>query len=264
MYRGRLDEARKLFARPSDEVDTPVTNSLASSLMALTQLACGDTELAYSLADTTLARMLETDAGMAFGLAHQILARTEIVLGELPAARGHLKTAVDVERLSGSAYHLSGHLVVLGTLERVEGNLTAAHRCAEEALEAARRLGSGFMQANAELLLGRLALAAGDATEAERYIHDALGHLVAKGFALNIPECLDTLAAIAATQENFEEAARLLGAAAAGRQRLGIVRFPPEPEFWTSVEHTTQEALGPDGYDTASPRAPHWKPTSRH
>jgi hypothetical protein len=117
------------------------------------------------------------------------------------------------------------------------------------------------MQANAELLLGRLALAAGDATEAERYIHDALGHLVAKGFALNIPECLDTLAAIAATQENFEEAARLLGAAAAGRQRLGIVRFPPEPEFWTSVEHTTQEALGPDGYDTASPRAPHWKPT---
>jgi hypothetical protein len=107
------------------------------------------------------------------------------------------------------------------------------------------------MQANAELLLGRLALAAGDVTEAERYVHDALGRLVAKGFALTIPECLDIRAAIAAAQESFEEAARLLGAAAAGRQRLGIVRFPPEPEFWTSVEHTTRQALGPDGYDTA-------------
>ena len=115
----------------------------------------------------------------------------------------------------------------------------------------ARRLESGYMQANTELLLGSLALATGDTTEAKRYIHDAIGRLVAKGFTLTIPECLDILAAIAATQESFQEAARLLGAAAAGRERLGIVRFPPEPEFWTSIEHTTQEALGPDGYQTA-------------
>jgi hypothetical protein len=139
----------------------------------------------------------------------------------------------------------------LGTLERVDGNPKATHGHGEEALEVGQRLGSGYMQANAEFLLGRLALAAGDATEAERYVHDALGHLVAKGFTLNIPECFDILAAITATQESFEEAARLLGAAAAGRQRLGIVRFPPEPDFWTSVEHTTRQALGPDGYDTA-------------
>jgi DNA-binding CsgD family transcriptional regulator len=129
---------------------------------------------------------------------------------------------------------------------------TTSSLCATvPALEVARRLGSGWMQANAERLLGRLALAAGEATQAERYVHDALGRLVAKGFALDIPECLDVLAAIAATQESFQEAARLLGAAAAGRQRLGIVRFPPEPEFWASVERTTREALGPDSYDPA-------------
>jgi len=212
---------------------------------------CGETELAYSLASTTLERVLETDAGFTFGFAHQILATTEVALGELPAARRHLETAVEAGRLSRFAYQLCGHLVFLGTLERVEGNLTAAHRCAEEALEVARRLESGWMQAHAELLLGRLALTAGDATKAKRYIHDALGHLVTKGFAIGIPERLDVLAAVAATQESFEEAARLLGAAAAGRQRLGIVRFPPEPDFWTSIEHTTRQALGPDRYDTA-------------
>ncbi len=107
------------------------------------------------------------------------------------------------------------------------------------------------MQANAERLLGRLALAAGEAAEAEQYINDALGRLMAKGFALDIPECLDALAAAAAAQESFEEAARLLGAAAAGRERLGIVRFPPEPQFWASVERTTREALGDELYDTA-------------
>ncbi|MGH3989208.1 MAG: response regulator transcription factor, partial [Pseudonocardiaceae bacterium] len=103
----------------------------------------------------------------------------------------------------------------------------------------------------AERLLSRLSLASGEASDAERYVHDALGRLVTKGFAIDIPECLDILAAIAATQESFEEAARLLGAAATGRERLGIVRFPPEPEFWASIERTIGAALGPDGYDTA-------------
>ncbi len=254
MYQGRLDEARELLARAiaaSDEVGDPATNGLANSFMAYTHLACGDTELAYSLAVTTLQRVQETGASLPLGLAYQMLARTEVALGELLAARGHLETAVEVERLSGPLFALVWHLAALGTLERVDENLDAAHRCAEEALELSRRLGSGFMQAHAERLLGRLALAADEPTEAERYIHDALSRLVAKGLALDIPECLDVLAAAAATQESFEEAARLLGAAAAGRQRLGIVRFPPEPDFWASVEHTTREALGPDGYQAA-------------
>ncbi|HSL07727.1 MAG TPA: LuxR C-terminal-related transcriptional regulator, partial [Pseudonocardiaceae bacterium] len=254
MLHGRLDEARELLARAvaaSDEVGDPVPNGFANGLMAWVQVACGDTELAYSLAGTTLGRVQETGADLALGIANQTLGGTEMALGELSAARGHLETAVEAERLSGFASLLAQHLVILGTLERVDGNLGAAHGHAEEALEVARRLGSGWMQANAERLLGRLALAAGKATEAERWVHDALGRLVVKRFAIGIPDCLDVLAAVAATQESFEEAARLLGAAAAGRGRIGIVRFPPEPEFWASVERTTRKALGPDGYETA-------------
>ncbi|MGH4002304.1 MAG: hypothetical protein ACRDTJ_33100, partial [Pseudonocardiaceae bacterium] len=107
-------------------------------------------------------------------------------------------------------------------------------------------VGRGWMQAHAERLLGRVALAAGEAKEAERYVHDALSRLAPKDFMIDIPECLDILAAIAAAAESFEEAARLLGAAAAGRERLGIVRFPLEPDFWTGVERTTREAVGDD------------------
>lgn len=82
-------------------------------------------------------------------------------------------------------------------------------------------------------------------------MHDALGRLVAKNCRIDIPECLDILAAVAATQESYDEAARILGAASAAREQLGIVRFPPEPEFWAGVELTTQEALGDDGYQAA-------------
>ncbi len=253
MYCGRLDEARELLARSvaaSDEVGDPGANSFANALMAYTQLAGGETERAYSLAGETLRRVLATGAGLTAGFAHQVLGRTEIALGEFPAAREHLEAAVEADRLSGNLYPLTWDLAVLGALDRMDGNLEAAHGHTEEALEIARRIGSGLMQAHAERVLGRLALAAGQAIEAERYVHDALSRLVTKGFALDIPECLDILAAIAAARDSFEESARLLGAAAAGRQRLGIVRFPPEPQFWASVELTTQEALGPEGTPT--------------
>lgn len=254
IYQGRLDEAHELLTRAvlaSNEVGDPAPNSRANCLMTFVQLARGDIKRAYSLAAATLTRVLETGADLVFGFAHHMLARTELALGEFPAARGHLHTAVEAGRRSGFSYLLSWHLTVLGTLERVDANMEAAHRCAEEALELARQLGSGWMQAGAELLLGRLALATGEATQAERYVQAALGRLVARDFALDIPECLDILAAIAAAQESFEEAARLLGAAATGREQLGIIRFPPEPDFWFSVQLTMRDALGPVAYDAA-------------
>ncbi len=252
MVRGRLDEARELFAHSaaaSDEVGDPFPSGLANSFMVYAHVACGDTELGYSLASENLRRVRESGVGL-LGLAHQMLGRTEMALSGLAAAREHLQTAVNVDR-RGFTIVLTWDLAALGTLERIDGNLEAAWTSGEEALEVARRLDTAWTQAGAERLLGRLALAAGEASEAERYVHDALGRLMAKRLAIDLPECLDILAAIAATQESFEEAARLLGAAAASRERLGIVRFPPEPEFWASVEHTTQEALGSDGYATA-------------
>ncbi|MGH2392009.1 MAG: hypothetical protein ACRDGH_00740, partial [Candidatus Limnocylindria bacterium] len=250
---GQFEESLERLARSvaaSDEVGDPFPSGLANSLMAYVHLACGDTEFAYSLARENLGRVRKAGAGIALGMANQMLGRTEMVLGQLVAAREHLQTAVDVDGL-GFAYAHTWDLAALGTLDRLDGDLDAAQARGEETLEVARRLGSGWLQASAERLLGRLALVAGEATEAEQYVHDALGRLVAKGFAIDIPECLDALAAVAATQESFEEAARLLGAAGAGRERLGIVGFPPEPEFWASIEGTTREALGFDSYDTA-------------
>ena len=254
LFQGRLADAQEFLGRSiaaSDEVGLPITNGFANGFLAYLHVSCGETKSAHSLASTTLQRVLETGAGFVVGMANQMLGRTEIALGDLVAARGHLETAVDVERRSGFVYMLSWHLALLGSLERLDGNLDASRARGNEALELARRQGSDWMQAGAQRLLGRLALATGQATDAERHTHQALGRLVAKGFATDIPECLDILAAVAARQESFEEAARLLGAAAAGRARLGIIRFPPEPEFWAQTELTTRDALGHEVYDAA-------------
>ncbi|MFL5331711.1 MAG: hypothetical protein ACJ8H8_00685 [Geminicoccaceae bacterium] len=227
-FQGRLADARQLLTSSvaiSDEIALPITSGLASGFLTYVHLACGNTELAYSLASTTLKRVNETGAGLIAGMAHQMLGATLMARGELVAARDHLQAAVDAERRTGFTYALSWHLALLGSLERVEGELDTTQACGEEALEVARRLGSGWLQSGAERLLGRGALAAGAATDAERYVHHALGRLAGKG-VVDIPECLDVLGAVAATQENHEEAARLLGAAAA-RARFGVVRFPP-------------------------------------
>jgi predicted ATPase/class 3 adenylate cyclase/DNA-binding CsgD family transcriptional regulator len=253
LYKGRLPEALELFARTvamSAEVGESVTSGLANCFIAGIQLMGGDAQRARASAEQALTRGVETGAGMVIGLAYQMLARAELAARELVGARGHLEIAVEVDR-RGLAYVLPEHLSILGTLERIEGSLDAARGHGEEALEIARTVGTGFMQAYAERLLGRVALAAGEVTQAERYLHDALGRLVAKGFEIYIPESLDALAATAAALESFEEAARLLGAAAAARERLGLVRFPPEPEFWATVELTTRTALGDDAYQAA-------------
>jgi DNA-binding CsgD family transcriptional regulator len=184
------------------------------------------------------------------GFANQVMGRVKLFEGDLGAARRHLQLAIESDSV-GLAYFLPEHLSLMATLERVEGNLGAAHERAEEGLEVARRVGSGWMQAFVGRVLARLALAAGDAGEAERCTHDALAHLLDRDLALGIPNCFDLLAAVATFQEGFEEAARLLGAAAASRERVGIVRFPPEPEFWTGIEDTTRAALGEEAYQAA-------------
>lgn len=107
------------------------------------------------------------------------------------------------------------------------------------------------MQAAAERLLARLDLATGNTNQAERYAHDALARLQGKGLTLDIPECLDILGAIAAAQQDYDQVARLIGTAEATRQRLGITRFPPEPEFWAHIECAARDAMGDDSYHNA-------------
>jgi predicted ATPase/class 3 adenylate cyclase len=66
MYQGRLDEARELLARAvaaSDEVGDPFPSGLANGVLVYVQFACGDTDLAYSLASENLRRVREAGVG---------------------------------------------------------------------------------------------------------------------------------------------------------------------------------------------------------
>jgi predicted ATPase/DNA-binding CsgD family transcriptional regulator len=251
MLEGRLDESHDCFERcvaAAQDIGEPVTRCYAQANLVFIDVWRGNAHDARALARQTLELAVETGAGRVVGRGNEAVARTELALGELTAARRHLKAAVEAE---GTAYHAAEQLAALGTAERIAGHIDAARDRAEEALAIARRMGSGWLQAQAEGLLGRLALAEADVREAERSVHAGLQRLVAKRFALGMPDCLDALAAVAVARERFSEAARLLGAGAAGRARLGIVRWHPEAHFWSGIEQATREALGRDAYHAA-------------
>ncbi|MBV8995468.1 MAG: hypothetical protein JO287_17610 [Pseudonocardiales bacterium] len=253
LLQGRLNQARELLQRTvtvTDESGDEVVRSLANCFMSQVHLVCGETDHAHALASATLRRVQQSGAGLALGMAENALGRIELALGKLAAARAHFHSAVHIDR-HRVLYSFCSALIGLGTVERLGGNLQAAHDYGEQALDNVRKLGGESMQADAEQLLARVALAAGNTSDAEHYAHNALARLQAKGFAVGIPQCLDILAAIATAQENFDHAAQQFGAAAAHRQRLGIVRFPPEPEFWTNVEHTIRDILGDAHYHNA-------------
>ena len=250
-YRGRLDEAGELFSdaiRAADDVGDPLTRAFAASSLALIELERGDAQAARDRATAALQRTLTTGALFAFGWVADRVARTEIALGELGPARAHLEAAITSQR---TAYMACEHLISLATIELLEGNLAAAGTRGSDALATASRVRSEVLIARAERLLGRVALEDGDVARAERLIHDALGRLHAGRFALFIPECLDALAAVAATRESFEEAARLLGSATGARTQIGVGRFPPESGFWSRLERSAYDSLGGHAYDAA-------------
>ena len=249
IFRGRLEEAESLLARSveaSDEVGDPFPKALAISYYAYLLYARGELEAAYRLAAENVQRMERTGVGLALGFANQVLGRVEMALGLLVQSREHLGRAIEADR--AFAFSRSWDLEALGTLDLQEGRLEEARESASEAAEVARRIGSAWMLSGAELLLARIALAEGDSRRTDRYAHDALGRFMPRDLLLKVPECLDLLAVVAMQQESFSEAARLLGAAAAGRDSLGIVRFPAEPEFWQVIEQTTEDALGLEAY----------------
>ena len=250
---GRLDEAIRLteeMAAASVEIGDPVTRSMAANALTWISVERGEAEMMKASTAGMLEEVVEAQAGMAVGFAHQAIARVKMALGDMTGARRHLEQAIEADRLR-LAYFLPEHLSILGSVERILGNSTKAQQRGEEALQIAVRVGSGWMQSYAERLLSRLALESGDLDKAENYAQSALDHLHRRGLELYIPECLEILAAVASGLESYEESARLLGAASAARMRMGTERFPPEVDFWAGIENAGRQALLPEAWDSA-------------
>jgi DNA-binding CsgD family transcriptional regulator len=97
----------------------------------------------------------------------------------------------------------------------------------------------------------RVAIAEGEREQAERDAHEALRHADSAEAYSGLPDILECLARLAAGVESHREAARLYGAAAAMRERMGLVRLKMLDADCEGSVTELRTAMGDNEFDAA-------------
>ncbi len=282
--RGEVGEARAILAEalgaapPAD----PAARARASWTLARLAAAQGDARGAEAPLREALALYRAGGFARETAFALTELAWGALDLGELAEAEARAEEALDVARTAADDRATSSALSARAAIASEHGDPSTARACAEESLAIRRRLGDRQLVANAALTLGSAALAEGDLDGAGRALDECLELAEAMGDVLhaagarcclgeiaalrgdrdtaaeqllpalatfvrlgNDAAAAECLVALAATRDDDVGAARLLGAAAAARERLGVAPVPTERR----LERQVRSRLGATSRD---------------
>ena len=127
------------------------------------------------------------------------------------------------------------------------GDSTAARLSADHAVSMTK----GVYLSAALATRARVAIAEGDREQADHDAREALGLAASLKSHLLIPDILEILAELERKAGSHREATRLLGAADAGRQSLGAVRFEVLDDDHGACVAALRETLGENEFDEA-------------
>ena len=171
--------------------------------------------------------------------------------GDWDRAAALLEESVVIKREMGNVYGLAISLDLLGSVEKGRGHLDRAAGRYEEALALRRALdhkqGIGMSLAN----LGSVRALQGDASAADATLQESLTLFEELADQRGIAECLLVVAQVAAAQGRHEQAALLLGAAAALRETLGMSLTAAEQIAEEGCREAVRVQLGVNRFDQA-------------
>jgi predicted ATPase/DNA-binding CsgD family transcriptional regulator len=127
------------------------------------------------------------------------------------------------------------------------GDLVGARRWVDENLTFV----PGWFRCQALITRAYIAIAQGEPEQAGNDAHDALAIAQEMRAYLRVPDALECLALLSADGGNHPFSARLFGAAASTRERIGVVRIPALSDGLDAVMATTRDALGQNDFDIA-------------
>jgi predicted ATPase/class 3 adenylate cyclase/DNA-binding CsgD family transcriptional regulator len=203
----------------------------------------GKSAAAQAVAETAIASAAELGAVIE-GLGYLTLGCAHVAAGDVTAARDSLIQAYS--RIPDAGFTTTNTLWRAET-ELAAGDVAAARVWADQAVSATK----GFFRMMALTARARVALVDSDAQAAERDVYDALVCAADSGAQLGVPAVFDFLAGLAAQAESYAEAARLVGAAAAIRQRTGEVRYQIYQADYEALIVGLRDAMGQNDFDTA-------------
>ncbi len=173
-----------------------------------------------------LKRELGDRWGIAVGLSR--LSTVAYVLGDHGAASAYVEEGLAIGRELGETSLLTELLYFKGQRARLKGDYATAQAALDECLAISRALGDKVWAASILAALGRLARDRRDYHTAHTLFTEAIRvHQETEGGIWAAPY-LDEFASLAVAQGHARQAVRLLGAAAALREKLGTLPKPFE------------------------------------
>jgi predicted ATPase len=244
-----LDVAERVAALPS-AADLPAREAaLLLWTRGTIRIALGRTAEAAPLIEEVVATGAAGDQRL-LAPALFSLALVRPVEEGAATVRDLLTRAVDLARANGDRWGVGLALIPLGDLALLEGDVAAAQPMHEEVLQLAEATEDDHMRAQAHDQLALDALLAGELDAAREHLRRAAGlHRELRDHE-GIAYCLEGFAALAMSAGRAEEAARLMGSAAAARRLVGVAVWPFMQPLHERFETVVRMAL-PDGFDTA-------------
>ncbi len=183
--------------------------------------------------------------GLKAAAAYHVLAVAALAAGDAAAAQDATEAcrpfASTVPQATALQQALSAEAALAG------GELVAARRWADDAVSTL----TGAFLSDPLTTRARVAVAQGEPDQAERDAHDALARAAEVEAYLFIPDILECLGTLAGLAGSHREAARLFGAAAAMRQRMGAVRFKIYDAGYEAAGTVLRDALGEQDFEAA-------------
>jgi DNA-binding CsgD family transcriptional regulator len=204
----------------------------------------GDYAAARAAADAAVEATAEL-GGLKAVAAYHVLAVAALAAGDATTAQDATEAgrplASAVPQATGLQRILSAEAALAG------GDLVVARRWADDAVSAM----TGAFLSDPLTTHARVAIAQGEPNQAERDAHDALAHAADVEAYLYIPDILECLGTLAGDAGSHREAARLLGAAGAIRQRMGAVRFKVYDASYEASVAALRDAMSQNDFESA-------------
>lgn len=230
-------------AREAAAAHDPVFAAYSLLCLARTLAYRGDVTRARIAADAAVDSAADI-TGFQQALSRGALADALLAAGDVPAA---LAASEAAWRECAQLGLLGINAFPLAQVALARGDVDAARRWADDAVAAA----PGAHRMTFLAVRVRVAIAQGDAEQAARDAREALGIAAPSSAYLTVPDVIECLAGLSADAGSHRDAARMLGAAQAIRDRTGQVRFKIYDAGYHAAVTALQGAMARDDFADA-------------
>jgi predicted ATPase/DNA-binding SARP family transcriptional activator len=243
-----LEQAQALFQAAGDEAGV----ALSVFDQGTTAYRQQDYARAGALEEEGLARLRALGDTRSVAAALGGLGYCRRQQGDLEGARALTAESLALFQELGDRLSVAWTSRSLAHLHRYLGDLEQAAQLYQQSVSLCREAGRPHELAHGLVGLGDVALGRGDLEEAVRRYVEGLEKFQQHGSEVGIPWLLEKFAGIAALRGHGERAARLLGAAEALREILGVALPPVDrSDYYDRQLLTTRSLLSEDAFAAA-------------